>query len=42
MDAELLANKRFGVITAFRGADFDNTHESFSWLDRATGKAMGR
>jgi len=27
IDAELLANEQFGVIAAFRGADFDNTHD---------------
>jgi hypothetical protein len=32
IDAELLANEQLGVIAAFRGADFDNTHEYFSSL----------
>ena len=43
LNAELLANEQFGVIAAFRGADFDNTHEFFSsWLERDTGKALRR
>jgi len=32
IDAELLANEQFGVIAAFRGADFDNTHDFSFWL----------
>jgi hypothetical protein len=32
IDAELLANEQLGIIAAFRGTDFDNTHEDFSSL----------
>jgi len=42
IDAELLANEQFGVIAAFRGADFDNTHELFSsWLNEIQVRPCG-
>jgi hypothetical protein len=44
IDAELLANEQLGIIAAFSGTDFDNTHEDFSlfgWNEDA-GKAPRR
>jgi hypothetical protein len=43
IDGELLANEQLGVIAAFCGTDFDNTHEyfSFGWKEDA-GKAPRR
>src|SRR5262252_4596719 len=43
IDAELLANQQFGIVAAFRGADFDNTHgcSPFGW-DEDTGKVSYR